>query len=156
MPLLIPASLLVLSDAVSLLVKFKVLPIFQVSGSLIECSTNFILLPYAEGDLRRLFTRYKEEHIRNNIVLVHDLKAVAEKKSITVAQLSIAWVASLGPTMLPLAGSSKASRTLENLAAGDVIFTDEELKIINEAFSRTKITGDRYFGGSDADMHLWN
>ncbi|KAK7463529.1 hypothetical protein VKT23_006877 [Stygiomarasmius scandens] len=109
-----------------------------------------------EGDLRRLFTRYKEEHIRNNIVLVRDLKAIAEKKGITVAQLSIAWVASLGPTMLPLAGSSKAFRTLENLAAGDVIFTDEELKAINEAFSRTKITGDRYFGGSDADMHLWN
>ncbi|KAK7463588.1 hypothetical protein VKT23_006934 [Stygiomarasmius scandens] len=109
-----------------------------------------------EGDIRRNLTRFKEEHFRNNMALVDDIRAIAEKKGITPAQICIAWVASLGPTVIPLPGSSKASRTLENLAGGDVDLTDDELKALNEAIARTKITGDRYYGGSDADMNLWN
>jgi pyridoxine 4-dehydrogenase len=109
-----------------------------------------------EGDFRLRLTRFKEEHFRNNMALVDDIKSLAQKKGITPAQLCVAWVCTTGPTVIPLAGSSKASRTLENLKGGDVVFSEEELKEINEAIGKHKITGDRYFGGTDADMHLWN
>ncbi|KAK7463584.1 hypothetical protein VKT23_006930 [Stygiomarasmius scandens] len=109
-----------------------------------------------EGDMRHLLTRFKEEHFRNNMVLVQKLKEIAEKKSITPAQLCIAWVASLGPTMIPLPGSSKASRTLENLTGGDVVFTDDELKAVNEAITKTTITGDRHIGQPELEKLLWN
>lgn len=40
------------------------------------------------------------------MAIVDGIKAIAEKKNITPAQLSIAWVAALGPHVIPLPGSS--------------------------------------------------
>jgi pyridoxine 4-dehydrogenase len=64
----------------------------------------FSLIP--EGDLRTRMTRFKEENFKHNFAIVDALKAVAEKKNITPAQLSLAWVSALGPIMIPLPGSS--------------------------------------------------
>jgi len=108
-----------------------------------------------EGDFRSHFTRFKEEYFKANWALVESLVAVAEKKGVTPAQLSIAWVASLGPHMLPLPGSSKASRTLENLQAGDIELTPEEVKAVDDIIVANPVVGDRYFGQSDEEAHLW-
>ncbi|KIK58186.1 hypothetical protein GYMLUDRAFT_45391 [Collybiopsis luxurians FD-317 M1] len=107
-----------------------------------------------EGDIRSHFTRFKEENFKSNWAIVEGLKSVAEKKGVTTAQVSIAWVASLGPHMLPIPGSSKASRTLENLQAGDIEFTTEESKTIEGVLAANPVVGDRYWG-SDEKAHLW-
>jgi len=50
----------------------------------------------------------------------------------------------------------KSTRTLENLAGGDVELNEEELKAINEAIGKHEITGDRYFGVDDHETgYLW-
>ncbi|KAF5367387.1 hypothetical protein D9758_003752 [Tetrapyrgos nigripes] len=108
-----------------------------------------------KDDPRHRFTRFKEEHFRNNMALVDDIVRIAQKKGITPAQLCIAWVCTTGPTVIPLPGSSKASRTLENLEGGDVVLTEGELEELNEAIGRHKITGDRSFG-EGINMHLWH
>ncbi|KAF5367491.1 hypothetical protein D9758_003749 [Tetrapyrgos nigripes] len=107
-----------------------------------------------KDDPRLRLTRFKEEHFRNNMTLVDDIVRIAQKKGITPAQLCIAWVCTTGPTVIPLPGSSKASRTLENLEGGDVVLTEGELEELNEAIGRHEITGDRYFG-EGIDVHLW-
>ena len=57
--------------------------------------------------MRRRFTRFnKEEYWKHNMALVDALKAIAVKKGVTPAQLSLAWVASLGPKVIPIPGSS--------------------------------------------------
>lgn len=43
---------------------------------------------------------------KNNIAVVHALKALAARKGCTVAQLCIAWVSHLGPHMVPIPGST--------------------------------------------------
>lgn len=53
--------------------------------------------------------RFKEDNFKANMAIVDGLKAIADKKGVTPAQLCIAWVASLGPTMIPLPGSSYVS-----------------------------------------------
>ncbi|KAF5373009.1 hypothetical protein D9758_001488 [Tetrapyrgos nigripes] len=108
------------------------------------------------GDFRSQMTRFKDEHFRNNVLLVNALEDIAQKKGVTLAQLCIAWVATTGPTVIPLPGSSKASRTLENLEAGEIFLTEDELAAIDEARRKYKITGDRYWGASDKEAHLWN
>ncbi|THU84502.1 aldo/keto reductase [Dendrothele bispora CBS 962.96] len=109
----------------------------------------------AKGDIRGHLTRFKEENMKHNFALVDGLKAIATKKGITSAQLCLAWISSLGPTMVPLPGSSKASRTLENLAAGDIVLTKEELKEISDLLAKHEVKGDRYVGLSDEQLHLW-
>jgi pyridoxine 4-dehydrogenase len=58
------------------------------------------------GDIRAHLTRFKEENLKQNFAIVDALKAVAERRGITPAQLCIAWVSALGPTVIPLVGSS--------------------------------------------------
>ena len=56
--------------------------------------------------MRRRFTRFQPENFKHNFALVEAVKSLAEKKGITPGQLAIAWVASLGPHVIPLPGSS--------------------------------------------------
>lgn len=65
------------------------------------------LASFAEGDMRHRFSRFnKEEYFKHNLALVDALKGIAEKKGITAAQLCLAWVASFGPKVIPIPGSS--------------------------------------------------
>ncbi|KAG8743113.1 hypothetical protein FRC12_015147, partial [Ceratobasidium sp. 428] len=70
-----------------------------------------------EKDHRRIFPRFTEEAMKKNEGIVNALAEIANKKGVTLAQLSIAWVSSLGPHVVPIPGSSRAERTLENMAA---------------------------------------
>ncbi|TFK89520.1 aldo/keto reductase [Polyporus arcularius HHB13444] len=109
-----------------------------------------------EGDFRLRLAQFQEENLKANLAITEALKGVAARKGITPAQLSIAWVASLGPHMIPLPGSSKASRTLENLAAGDIELTQAELDEIADIMAKHEVKGERYFGGEANQMlHLW-
>lgn len=57
--------------------------------------------------MRHRFTRFSNaEYFAHNMAIVDKLKAIADKKGVTPAQLSIAWVASLGKKVIPLPGSS--------------------------------------------------
>lgn len=57
--------------------------------------------------MRRRMSRFnKEEYVKHNLVMVDKLKEVAEKKGVTPATLCLAWVASLGPKVIPIPGSS--------------------------------------------------
>ncbi|KAI0079967.1 aldo/keto reductase [Panus rudis PR-1116 ss-1] len=108
-----------------------------------------------EGDMRRRFTRFKEEYFKANYAIVDALKGIAEKKKVTPAQLCIAWVGSLGKKVIPLPGSSNAKRTLENLAGGDIELSDEEQKEIFSIIEKFEVKGDRYNGMDPKVLHLW-
>jgi len=101
---------------------------------------------FDEGDFRRNYIRFQDEHLQQNLKLAEALKGFAEKKQITPAQLCIAWVASLGPKVIPLPGSSHPSRLLENIAAADIVFTDEDKKEIHKIMVENPVSGDRYAG----------
>lgn len=88
--------------------------------------------------------RFRGDLFEHNIKLVHAVKKVAEKKGVTLPQLAIAWVGNLGPHVVPLPGSSNTKRTLENLAAGSIVFSGDELKEINEIIENFEVKGGRY------------
>ena len=55
---------------------------------------------------------FRMEYFDNNLANANAIRAFAEKKGITPAQLAIGWVANLGPHVLPLPGSSYVSLSL--------------------------------------------
>ncbi|KAG0705892.1 NADP-dependent oxidoreductase domain-containing protein [Suillus ampliporus] len=97
-----------------------------------------------EGDIRRTLPRFQEDNFKSNFAIVDALTAIAKRKNVTSAQLSIAWVASLGKHVIPLPGSSHAKRTLENSAGGDVELSAEDLAEINSVINTAEIKGNRY------------
>ncbi|KAH9842661.1 aldo/keto reductase [Rhodofomes roseus] len=101
------------------------------------------------NDFRRIMTRFKQ-YFDQNLASANAIRAIAEKKGVTPAQLAIAWVAQLGPHVLPLPGSSSKKRTLENLAGGDVALTEAEVAEVAEVVVKYPVQGDRYFGNDEA------
>jgi len=106
-----------------------------------------------EGDMRLHFDRFTEEGFQHNFKIVEGLTKFAERKGISTAQLSLAWVASLGDHVIPIPGSSKKSRVLENLAAGSVNLTKEEFDEINKLVDGLNVYGLRY--NQAGEGHLW-
>ncbi|KAI0260769.1 aldo/keto reductase [Gloeopeniophorella convolvens] len=95
-------------------------------------------------NMLRQFSRFQRDNFNHNLALVSALEAIAAKKGITTAQLSIAWVASLGPKVVPIPGSSNAKRTIENCAAGTIELTEQDLADIKHAMAANTVRGTRY------------
>ncbi|KAI0723536.1 aldo/keto reductase [Earliella scabrosa] len=109
---------------------------------------------FPAGSRYRDMTRIKDENWEYNKRLVDALVAMAAEKKCTPAQLSIAWVGALGEKVIPLPGSSKKERTLENLYAADVELTKEDLDKIAKIMETNPVRGDRAFG-PQVEMRLW-
>jgi aryl-alcohol dehydrogenase-like predicted oxidoreductase len=79
-----------------------------------------------EGDWRSVFPRFSDENFDTNIHVVNQLKALAETKGCTAAQLAIAWVLRQGPDIIPIPGTKRIKYLEENVGAIDVQLTDAE------------------------------
>jgi aryl-alcohol dehydrogenase-like predicted oxidoreductase len=88
--------------------------------------------------------RFQGENLNQNLNLVRALKAIADEKHCSVAQLAIAWVASRGEDIVPLIGARKRERLAEALGAFDVTLTPEDLKRIDAAAPPAAVAGERY------------
>jgi len=76
--------------------------------------------------------------------VVAALTAIAEGRGIDLATLALAWLLAQGDDVVPLVGTSRASRLDEVAAAADVTLTAEELAAIAAAAPVGAASGDRY------------
>ncbi|CAE7215601.1 unnamed protein product [Rhizoctonia solani] len=97
-----------------------------------------------KDDYRNHYPRFQEEAFKNNMKLVDALKVIAERKNITPAQLCLAWVSSLGPHVVPIPSSTRATRTLENVSAASIELSEQDLEEIRRAMDLNPVSGDRY------------
>ncbi|KAH9929055.1 Aldo/keto reductase [Epithele typhae] len=88
------------------------------------------------GDYRRKLTRFQEEAFAHNAEIAEAFGAVAVRKDVTASQLALAWVLCLGPHMVPIPGTSSATRHLENIAAADVELSAEDLAEISKVLEK--------------------
>jgi aryl-alcohol dehydrogenase-like predicted oxidoreductase len=77
------------------------------------------------------------------MVLVDLVKAVAERKGATPAQVALAWLLAQKPWIVPIPGTTKLHRLEENLGAVNVELTDGDLKQIDDATSMLRLEGAR-------------
>ena len=99
---------------------------------------------FTGSDFRNTAPRFTSENLDANQVLVELIKAVAEKKKATPAQIALAWLLAQKPWIVPIPGTTKLSRLEENLGAAEIVMTPEELSDLNLALSKIMIQGDRY------------
>ena len=98
----------------------------------------------APNDFRKYAPRFSEENVQRNLALVEALRAVAEGRNATVAQVAIAWVLSRGEDIVPLIGARRRDRLKEALGALDLKLTADDQARIEEAMPRDAAAGDRY------------
>lgn len=95
-------------------------------------------------DFRSHFPRFSGENLERNLALVEALRAVADAKGATVAQVAIGWALSRGQDIVPLVGARRRDRLAEALGALDLKLTADDLAQIERAVPLDAVAGDRY------------
>jgi aryl-alcohol dehydrogenase-like predicted oxidoreductase len=107
----------------------------------------------AVGELRGRFPRFQGTAREDNLALVQRLATFAQKRGVTVAQLAIAWVLAQGSDIVPIPGTKRRRWLKENIDAGDIVLSADELRDLNEMFPLGAATGDRYHAASMAALN---
>lgn len=109
-----------------------------LTGKITE-ETNF-----SSNDLRSRIPRFTPEARKVNLALVDLLQNIANRKKATPAQIALAWLLAQKPWIVPIPGTTKLSRVEENIGAGTVELSAEDLREIDTAASKITIEGARY------------
>jgi aryl-alcohol dehydrogenase-like predicted oxidoreductase len=96
------------------------------------------------NDWRRLSPRFQGDNFQRNLDLVAQVRALADRKNCTPAQLAIAWLLKLGDDIVPIPGTKRISYLLENLGALELELTGEDLQTIDAILPKGAASGDRY------------
>jgi aryl-alcohol dehydrogenase-like predicted oxidoreductase len=99
---------------------------------------------FAEGDIRNILPRYTEEARVANKALLDLINQFAAKRNATPAQIALAWVLAQKPWIVPIPGTTKQHRLIENISAASIELTPEELQEIENASAQIQVTGKRY------------
>ena len=92
---------------------------------------------FEEGvDFRSHMPQYTPEAFDANRALFEYLRALAQEKHATPAQISLAWMICKKPYIVPIPGSRKMERIRENIGAADIALTATEVAAIDEKLSQ--------------------
>ncbi|MEN3307569.1 MAG: hypothetical protein V7603_3771 [Micromonosporaceae bacterium] len=97
-----------------------------------------------DGDFRSYSPRFQGDNLAHNLALVEALRAVADQRGATVAQIAIAWVLSRGEDIVPLIGARRRDRLAESLGALELTLSATDLARIEEAVPEGAAAGERY------------
>lgn len=100
----------------------------------------------AKYDYRAVMPQYRKESFDQNKKLFELLNLLADMYHATPAQVSMAWMMSKKPWIVPIPGSRCICRLKENIGAADVSFTKEEVEAIDKTLDAMDMS--EVFGGS--------
>ena len=99
---------------------------------------------FAQGDFRNVVPRFSAEARAANQGLVDLVQQIARQKACTPAQVALAWILAQKPWIVPIPGTTKIDRLVENVGAAKVVLTASDLAHIADALSHIDIQGERY------------
>ena len=105
----------------------------------------------ADDSRTQRFPRFQGEALEQNLQLVQRVRAIAERKGVTPAQLALAWVLAKGEDIVPIPGTKRRKYLDENAAAADIALTPAEVAEIEIAFPADAVAGERYASMASID-----
>ncbi|WP_326603580.1 aldo/keto reductase [Streptomyces sp. NBC_01800] len=100
----------------------------------------------SKGDFRQYQPRFTGDNAKTNAALLEPVHKIAAAHGATAAQVALAWVQQRaevhGLTVVPIPGTRKRSRLLENVGATRLTLTAEELAVLEPIAGQ--VAGDRY------------
>jgi aryl-alcohol dehydrogenase-like predicted oxidoreductase len=109
-----------------------------LTGAINESTT------FDSTDFRNVVPRFTAENRKANQELVDVLGGIAAEKSVTRAQIALAWLLAQKPWIVPIPGTTKLHRLEENLGAASVELSSGDLGRIEQALSGIEVVGARY------------
>jgi aryl-alcohol dehydrogenase-like predicted oxidoreductase len=94
-------------------------------------------------DFRRSIPRFAPDNFDRNKALIAQLKAIAADAKLTMAQLALAWVLAKGEDIIPIPGTRKIDRLVENAGATQIDVSPNLLNELDAVFDPAIVHGDR-------------
>mgnify|MGYP002628445596 CR=1 FL=1 len=101
-----------------------------------------------KNDRRKDHPRFQAENFERNNQLVEHIKNISKDKGCTPGQLAIAWLLAQGEDIIPIPGTKKVERVIENLGAMNVNLSTSEVDLLSDAFPAGIAAGTRYPAGA--------
>jgi aryl-alcohol dehydrogenase-like predicted oxidoreductase len=97
----------------------------------------------ADGDSRATHPRFQPGNLEHNLKLLAQFEEVAKERSVTPAQLALAWLMAQGKDIIPIPSSKTRRHLDENLKAIDIKLTKEELARLDVLMPSGAVAGAR-------------
>ncbi|MEO7206172.1 MAG: aldo/keto reductase [Steroidobacteraceae bacterium] len=95
-------------------------------------------------DYRRYSPRFQGANFAKNLAVVDRGQQIAKEKHCTPAQLALAWLLAQGPHIVPIPGTTNATRLMENLGAVEIELSAADLERIAAVAPSGVAAGERY------------
>ena len=95
-------------------------------------------------DFRNVVPRFTPEARKANQVVVDLLNTIAARLKVTPAQVALAWLLAQKPWIVPIPGTTKLPRLVENIGGAALELTPDDLREINAASDKLMLQGARY------------
>ena len=102
-----------------------------------------------ETDYRSAMPQFTPEAFDKNEEMIRYIKEMADKKNATPAQISLAWMLAKEPWIVPIPGTRKYGRLIENAQAAEVSLSRQEVEDLDRMLDTVPMSG--VFGGSKVE-----
>ncbi len=99
---------------------------------------------FDSSDFRSNLPRFTPQALQANQALVELLRQVGQRNNATPSQIALAWLLAQKPWIVPIPGTTKASRLTENLGAVQIQLSAQELSDLDLAAANISVQGERY------------
>jgi aryl-alcohol dehydrogenase-like predicted oxidoreductase len=89
-------------------------------------------------DIRRGVPRFKPQNYPASLALAVAYKKIAKEQDCTPAQLALAWLLHKAPHIIPIPGTTNAAHMGENLAAQNIMFSQQTMQKLDAAINQRK------------------
>ena len=100
-------------------------------------------------DYRSAMPQFTPEAFDKNEEMIRYIKEMADKKNATPAQISLAWMVAKEPWIVPIPGTRKYGRLIENAQAAEVSLSRQEVEDLDRMLDTVPMSG--VFGGSKVE-----
>jgi aryl-alcohol dehydrogenase-like predicted oxidoreductase len=95
-------------------------------------------------DWRQGDPRYSEENFGANLKIVDAIRAVAERKGVSLAQIALAWLIAQGPHVVPIPGVKRRATLEDSVKAAELELSTSDLGELEAAIPPDAVQGPRY------------
>jgi len=108
----------------------------------------------AETDTRKRHPRFAADNIKHNLSLAHGVEEIAHDHHCTLGQLALAWLLAQGKDIVPIPGTKRKERLVENIGTLAVELTADDLAQIADSIPVGAAAGLRYPEGQMKSLYL--
>lgn len=107
---------------------------------------------FVAGDIRASMPRFQDPDFAHNLALANRFNAIASSAGCTPAQLSLAWVLSRAPFVVPIPGTRSIAHFDENRKAATLEVDPAVFRTVDRLFAPGAIAGRRYAPAAQAQI----